>query len=222
MSAFASQGCSRISSIPNPFDLDISPVVGACSGHGSCVNETCVCTSGWTGRSDLIDTEGLACQVNENVLRGMWGVAAVVAIICFGLSYSKIKQRATDYFATKRRKEAMGKRYTLRNNRGVMASLFHTTLVYPSVLLYALLKEANADERLGLTFGTTLCFFVMKTGCKCSCNDSYRVRAVCTAESRNENSLVLFETPFPVYLAMWAFQGKLRCKPLGYLEKPAP
>lgn len=36
-----------------------------CSGHGTCTpNNTCVCDDGWTGLSDIINTEGVDCQIS--------------------------------------------------------------------------------------------------------------------------------------------------------------
>lgn len=47
-----------------------------CSGRGQCINDLCVCDEYWTGRSDFLNLDGLACQNPIILDRTLFALAA--------------------------------------------------------------------------------------------------------------------------------------------------
>ncbi|GBG34016.1 Hypothetical Protein FCC1311_102392 [Hondaea fermentalgiana] len=64
-----------------------------CSGRGSCVNQSCVCDAGWTGASDIFDTEGLDCQIHTLSLQLLWAAAALAALALWASSVPRVISR---------------------------------------------------------------------------------------------------------------------------------
>ena len=53
---------------------------GDCSGHGVCVDSVCVCDKYYNGRSDWMNLDGIACQVNGPAIRVLWGIVWLIAL----------------------------------------------------------------------------------------------------------------------------------------------
>lgn len=162
--AEASQNCTRIDLMFNPLDVPVRPLRGACSGNGQCVLEECVCEDGYTGRSDFIDTTDQDCQINEDVIQGLWITSLTFTLYCMGRSVQKIYWRWQQHLEAKASASKRGVSYSIRANRGLVATLMHTLVVFPSLVCLAVIKLSVPEERIGLTFGATLFYFTAKVG----------------------------------------------------------
>eukprot|EP00456_Euglypha_rotunda_P059093 TRINITY_DN49270_c0_g1_i3.p1 TRINITY_DN49270_c0_g1~~TRINITY_DN49270_c0_g1_i3.p1 ORF type:complete len:188 (+),score=1.60 TRINITY_DN49270_c0_g1_i3:21-584(+) len=40
---------------------------GTCSGHGQCINNSCICDDGWSGHGDLLDLSGHDCNISSTM-----------------------------------------------------------------------------------------------------------------------------------------------------------
>lgn len=133
-----------------------------CSGQGACVNSTCNCLDTWTGRSDLLNTEGRDCQVNEIVIIVLWAVNMVQALYSAYKSAPYVQVRYQSYLDRKELMQKRGRTEQLRKNRGLLASLLLLFGGFPIMVVTGLLRIAKPDERVGVTLGLTLMFFLVK------------------------------------------------------------
>ena len=134
----------------------------ACSAQGSCVNGTCRCLDFWTGRSDFLNTEGRDCQVNEIAIIVLWSLNIAQALYSAYTSAPYVKVRYEGYSERKERMRQRGRKEQLRKNRGLLASLLLLFGGFPVMIASGLLRIAKPDERVGVTFGLTLMFFLVK------------------------------------------------------------
>lgn len=139
---------------------------GVCSGNGVCnnVTNTCKCDKGFTGASDFINTDGLDCQLQIVVFQGIWGGLLVLHILGQIVSLPKCLQRYRDYKARKDQLQMRGQSYPITKNRGLMTILCYQLVVTPGLIAMCILKIVDTDQRIGVTFGVTFLFFVIKTG----------------------------------------------------------
>lgn len=135
---------------------------GPCSGHGTCVNGTCICDEGWTGLSDWVNTDGVDCQINDVTVRCLWGVLLLACLYMQGVSATRIHQRYQDFRGYQRLQRERGRRAKLRENRGLIAALTHSFITFPCIVIYSIIRIAKPDERVGITVTASVFFFVTK------------------------------------------------------------
>ena len=63
---------------PTSADSPIFTSALECSGHGRCVEASCVCDKFWYGVSDMLNLDGLDCHNPEILTRGLWALAVVM------------------------------------------------------------------------------------------------------------------------------------------------
>jgi len=66
----------------NRFALLHAPETSLCNGHGQCVNNVCICDSGWSGVSDIIGAPEQDCMMNNLAVGILWIPPAVVYLLC--------------------------------------------------------------------------------------------------------------------------------------------
>ncbi|GBG32477.1 Hypothetical Protein FCC1311_087022 [Hondaea fermentalgiana] len=155
----AQNDCTNLPTIPNMFNAQLKPVLGPCSGNGECINNVCVCYEGFTGRSDFLNTEGEDCQINTDVIRGLWSINLILCLINFGRAFPSIKMRWDQFAEVKARKNAMGEQHSMRRNRGLAALLLAAFIMYPAMAGMAILMLVRPEEeRVGITPGATVFF----------------------------------------------------------------
>jgi len=138
---------------------------GACSGLGVCLDGVnCECDPGFTGLSDIINTDGIDCHVNINLLKGFWALNLLLATGTFVYSAPRIVERCRIHMQLKKTRREAGRKLTWRNNRALAANLVGSVGCTVSMTLFAILQLARDDERIGVTFGATL-FFAMSRTC---------------------------------------------------------
>lgn len=141
-------------------------ILGACSGHGQCINNTCVCNSGWTGKSDFINADGIDCQINTKVVRGLW-IAAFIWVNCIYIfTFPKVRLRWKQHRELVARKKARGKTYYAWENSSLVSMFVYFSICALGFELYSLLKIFDFDdkERVGLTPIATTLFFLTVVG----------------------------------------------------------
>mmetsp|Transcript_9033 Transcript_9033/g.15892 ORF Transcript_9033/g.15892 Transcript_9033/m.15892 type:complete len:443 (-) Transcript_9033:243-1571(-) len=137
---------------------------GACSGLGVCLDGVnCQCNPGFTGLSDIINTDGIDCQVNINLLKGFWVLNLLIALGLFTVSVPRILGRYKNHQQLKRLRQESGRKLTWRNNRALAANLVGSVGCTVFMTLFALLQIAKEDERIGVTFGATFLFAITRT-----------------------------------------------------------
>lgn len=140
----------------------VENTLGACSGQGTCVNNTCICNDGWTGRSDWINTEGTDCQIYENSIKFLWGLNIFFSLLClwFGLPlvharWDSFKKRRADF-------QDQGKTYFLWEARPLLSCFVHFGICIPSVMMLGLIRIADDQQRIGLNAASTVLFLLGK------------------------------------------------------------
>jgi len=145
-----------VGSAENPF--------GSCSGNGFCNNSKCICDKGWTGLSDFVNTEGLDCQIYDPAVRGLWAFDILLASIVLVKSASRVKARWENFLAGRRMARERGRHYTILENKPLIASIFYWFVLFPCLILFAIVRITKSDERVGVTFGVTFFFLMCKFG----------------------------------------------------------
>lgn len=138
---------------------------GACSGNGVCSNVTglCTCNDGWSGLSDLINTDGIDCHINNLAVQLEWGFICILACVFMFQTRDNIRDRIHLHYEMKSQRLAQGKPYTIwKNNRTLLAMLLYSFGCFPSILILGILRIAKDDERAGVTFGYSFLFFTGK------------------------------------------------------------
>jgi len=153
--------CTSIAVIPYYFDQN---TFSACSNAGQCVNSTCVCNTGYTGRSDLLNFEGKDCQINELAITILWAFNVAWSFFFYIRSLPRIRLRVNQYLATRKLRIDQGLKYPIYKNRGVIATLVGATLGIPSVIAFGILKLVVPELRIGLDFAPTLLHALARTG----------------------------------------------------------
>lgn len=136
-----------------------------CSNHGACVNLTCDCAAGWTGRSDIFNTEDLDCQISTVALTVLWSVTLVVTFALWLSTVSRVKQRMVQCFRARRRRQArkLAVPNALKDPAVLSIASFHIVCL-PWSLTYIILKLARPEARLGSDLGVSLCFLFAHFG----------------------------------------------------------
>uniref|UniRef100_A0A7S3LQM8 Epidermal growth factor-like domain-containing protein n=1 Tax=Aplanochytrium stocchinoi TaxID=215587 RepID=A0A7S3LQM8_9STRA len=135
---------------------------GICSGHGSCINNTCSCKDGFTGLSDFINTEGLDCQINELAIKCIWGALLLVLFIGQVRSLPKMYERYADFREVQQDGKMNGRRIPITSNKGVLAIVLYEGVMVPSLIAMIVTKLVADNERIGVTFTVTFLFFLTK------------------------------------------------------------
>lgn len=139
---------------PNP--------LGPCSGHGTCVNGTCLCDAGWTGRSDWMNAEGFDCQIHMPTVKALYGVLALAQIIGYYFAIPYLKSRYVAFLQIRESHIRRGEHYTIFQNNGVLAMAIWYAVGGPFLFLYCIIKWSMNDERVGVTWLLTMLFIIVK------------------------------------------------------------
>lgn len=51
-----------------------------CSGHGQCVDGTCICDEGWTGLGDFQRISGVGCPINKSTIK-YWSIVNLIGSV---------------------------------------------------------------------------------------------------------------------------------------------
>ncbi|CAK9015428.1 Diacylglycerol O-acyltransferase, partial [Durusdinium trenchii] len=151
----------------NKFAVEIAAAaasLGECSGHGTCVNETCNCDAGWTGRSELFNTEGLDCQVNTAVVRVLWSLSLAFVVSVWVVSSPKIRLRINQHREQVALMKRKGKTYTVFSNTNMLALISYASTCATGYVLLALAKILDEDERIGTTVAASVGFTLSVSG----------------------------------------------------------
>ncbi|GBG31999.1 Teneurin-2 [Hondaea fermentalgiana] len=140
------------------------PWGGVCGGHGTCVNGVCVCDAGWTGRSDFINTEDITCDVSDVAVHVLWFINFASLAWSIGSTRHIIHSRWKRHWEQVEKHEARGQRYRIRDNRGLLAILVFLVLDAPAGFLLGIIMMATEDQRVGLSWGVTILFFLVSLG----------------------------------------------------------
>ncbi|GBG34050.1 Teneurin-4 [Hondaea fermentalgiana] len=135
---------------------------GPCSGHGTCVNGTCICDAGWTGRSDWMNAEGIDCQIHMPTVKALYGILALAQVVGYIMAIPYLKSRYAAYLSLKDLHRRRGESYSMRHNKTVLAMAIWYLVGAPMLFLYCLVKWTANEERVGVTWGLTILFVVVK------------------------------------------------------------
>lgn len=143
---------------------------GTCSGNGNCTSElddgevkfACECDEYWTGLSDFVNTEGVDCQVFEPAILGLWSLNILLALNFARRSIPRINTRWKAYKVTRDTQLARGKKYGIKNNRALIANFIFILVNVPGIILFAIIRMAKPDERIGVTVLITIVFCIVK------------------------------------------------------------
>ncbi|GBG27974.1 Hypothetical Protein FCC1311_041972 [Hondaea fermentalgiana] len=140
------------------------PILSPPCGHGDCVVGVCVCEDGWTGLSDFITTEGIACDINNVAIKALWAINLLILFVCVFHVRDDIKQKRAQHIDLVKQKELSGKKYTVYDNKGYAAILAWLAFCLPGSFAMGILKLVTNDQRVGQTWAMTVFFFVAKLG----------------------------------------------------------
>ncbi|GBG27973.1 Hypothetical Protein FCC1311_041962 [Hondaea fermentalgiana] len=134
-------------------------------GNGVCGPAgVCVCESGWTGRSDLLNTEGITCDINNNVIKGLWAANVLLGLFKIIGTRHLLYAKHAQHLQLVEQSNARGKRYTLYDNKGFCAIVVGLLVSFPGTLGVAIIRMVSNYERVGLTWPVTIFFALSKTG----------------------------------------------------------
>ncbi len=137
---------------------------GPCSGNGLCLVPTglCQCEDGWTGLADFVDSEGYDCGINILATQILWGIVLAFSVISFVLAFPYLKARHLSYLAIKEAKAKRGESYPLIKNPGSLTNIVWFGIGLPSLVIFSILKIARPEERIGITLGVSICYFLVR------------------------------------------------------------
>mmetsp|Transcript_11284 Transcript_11284/g.12932 ORF Transcript_11284/g.12932 Transcript_11284/m.12932 type:complete len:402 (-) Transcript_11284:151-1356(-) len=136
-----------------------------CSGHGTCTpNNTCVCDDGWTGLSDIINTEGVDCQISIPAVKGIWGVTLLLAVWGQYKGFGHFVYRWKNFRTSQAEKKKRGIHVSIFKQQVLLACFCFEFLCLPCTVLLGLVRIIFDDERVGITFTSTLLFALAKIG----------------------------------------------------------
>lgn len=152
------------------FDLMPENLFGVCSEKGSCefavigseVIAGCVCDDGWTGRSDFIDSSGLACGVNEYAIKALWGANILLLAVTLFQTRNDVLAKREQHNTVVQTKAQQSKKYGIWDNKGYAAILVFVLGCAPVTILLGLVRIFKDDERVGLTALNTTLFALAK------------------------------------------------------------
>jgi len=149
--------CGNLPSI-FPEGLLRLPGQPVCS-RGACVQDTCVCETGWVGSSDLLNFKGFDCHINELALQILWICSLVICTVLWLRTIPHSVDRWKQFRALQKRKKGT----KLFNNTTTMSLLSFQFFCIPAALAYTLIKIQWPQQRLGMDLPVTLCFFVTQS-----------------------------------------------------------
>jgi len=132
---------------------------GSCSNRGLCLNSTCNCDDGWTGRSDFFNAENFDCQINEFVIQILWSITLVAMLIAMAVSWKKIKLKIE--FHREKHSSIFG---GVSDDPSLLAILLYLAFTPLAVTIIAFLKLFRSDQRIGVDLVITLFFGIAKLG----------------------------------------------------------
>uniref|UniRef100_A0A7S3PDP2 Epidermal growth factor-like domain-containing protein n=1 Tax=Aplanochytrium stocchinoi TaxID=215587 RepID=A0A7S3PDP2_9STRA len=155
-------GCNSQKYSLNIYGEAVPNLLGDCSGRGQCVsnNTACLCEKGWTGRSAFINTEGIDCQVNTYVIRTFWGVVFVYSLfVQIKYVIPNFRYRWKSFVAMR-----AARNVSLTQVPLILAFFSYQLLNFPCITFLSLLSIINEEERIGVTFWSTILFCVAGIG----------------------------------------------------------
>jgi len=158
----ANMGCEVVDVVPE--FLNQNNLLGVCSGAGQCERATCVCNEGYTGLSDILNSDGEDCQINILAVRCLWAFNLVWTFLLIGRSLPRIRLKYSQFLITKKLKEDIGLPTSIFHNRGMMSVIFVFGVCLPAVIAYSIMSLINPDLKIGLNFLPTFLHAIARTG----------------------------------------------------------
>jgi len=102
------------------------------------------------------------CNINNQILRGLWAFSFSVAQMNFLKSIPRIRIRWNQFQDTKARKREQNQKYGLRQNRGMASMSIYAGLMHPCLTAFGLMMMIDPSQRIGLDYAPTFIFFITK------------------------------------------------------------
>jgi hypothetical protein len=139
--------------------------LGNCSGAGVCAAGECECMPGYTGLSDVVNMQGLDCQIFEPAIVALWGVNLLVTSVVLVISAPQLKARWRQHQANVATQHAgSGRQVSILQNKGLISMAVWVLWVAPSLIALALVRLADSSQRIGITWAITLLFVWLRIG----------------------------------------------------------
>mmetsp|Transcript_22819 Transcript_22819/g.29124 ORF Transcript_22819/g.29124 Transcript_22819/m.29124 type:complete len:429 (+) Transcript_22819:189-1475(+) len=147
----------------------VPKLLGDCSGHGTCVenNTRCKCEEGWTGLSDIVNTENSDCQIFIIGVKVLWGLTLFHALIVqetiipyLFKKWRRLSSRRLQSNKVKTGKHVIQRPAGIKLSRRIQmdhlfAILLFEFVVFPSTTTFGILRIISEKERIGVTVAST-------------------------------------------------------------------
>lgn len=146
-----------------PYD-DLQRAFGNCSGNGDCISQKCKCDDGWTGLSDIINTDGVDCQINDYAVKSLWALNLLTVLYAQYKGLPYLFSRWYTFRQKQKLHASKGQNYPLTKSKILVACLIFQFVCFPSMVLFGIVRMTTDTERVGVTFMSTLLFATAKLG----------------------------------------------------------
>ncbi|GBG24386.1 Hypothetical Protein FCC1311_006042 [Hondaea fermentalgiana] len=184
-----------------------------CSGHGSCTSDgACECDSGWTGRSDFVNTQYLDCQIHSVSVFALWGALMFLAVWGQISMWDQIMDKWETFKKNRETRLRAGMRTRLVDNPGLMAVMTFTYIGCPGILAMGMIKFFVPSARIGVSIAPTLLFALVRAAFS-TMIFFYQPALLATflRNSRRRQSEILFLVKLTRWMARANLAGSLFC-----------
>jgi hypothetical protein len=140
-----------------------------CSGNGICGfslkylgHNVCTCNSGYSGKSDFgITTDDTDCHISIPAIQALWGINLILCCILVPLGIPALRQINQ---IQQQRALARGGKFSIRDNKSMMAMLPYLCLGFPMQITLAIVKLVDPNVHVGVEWFPTILWWFLRLG----------------------------------------------------------